>query len=92
MNVNPLIPHAKKYLNWKDWFSGMYVKSIQSATSAVLAFVGTNSAEAFSPTGLPGLGMNWKQTCGAFVSILVIEIIRYINGKPLPDSVEENTP
>lgn len=89
MNVNPLIPHVKKYLDWKSWFVGMYVKAIQSATSAALGWVGTNMTETIAPDMMANLGMTWKQAICAFLAVMAIEVIRYINGKPIPDAIEK---
>lgn len=77
---------TRKFVNWRAYFEGMYVKSIQASTGAFLAFAGSNTAEAVAPTSLSGLGLSWKQAVVAAVSALVFEVIRYVNAKPLPDA------
>ncbi len=85
------INQVRKYLDWKSWFEGMYVNAIKSATGAFLAFAGTNSVEAVAPAVFSGVGLNWKQAAGAFLSVLILEIVRYVNAKPLPEArVEED--
>lgn len=79
---------VRKYLDWKNWFSGMWANSIKSATAVVLAAVGTNSAEKMMPTIAYDFGLDAKQTAAAFCSVLVIECIRFIHKKPLPDELE----
>lgn len=83
---------VRRYADWRGWFVGMYLNAVRSATGVVLAVVGTNSAQVVAPDSMKdfaaNLGINWKQAVAAFVSVLVIECIRYINGKPLPDAIE----
>lgn len=83
------VKQVRKYLDWRNWFEGMYVNAIKSSTGAFLAFAGTNSVEAVSPNFFAGVGLNWKQALGAFLSVLILEIVRYVNAKPLPSSIEE---
>lgn len=85
------INSVKKYLDWKSWFEGMYINAIKSGTSALLAFAGTNTAEAAAPV-FAGLGLNWKQALGAFASVMFIEVVRYVNAKPIPEEKIEETP
>jgi hypothetical protein len=79
---------VKKYLDWKSWFEGMYVNAIKAGSGAFLAFAGTNTLEAAAPQLLAKLGLNWQQALGAFASVMVIEVVRYINAKPLPEEKE----
>jgi hypothetical protein len=83
------VKHVRKYLDWKSWFEGMYTNAIKAGTSAFLAFVGTNTIEAAAPQAWHGLGLNWQQACAAFGSVMVIEIVRYINAKPMPEEKSE---
>ena len=83
----PLTKTTRKFLDWRSWLEGMYVNAIKSATGAILTFAGTNTAEAIAPTALAHVGLNWKQAVAAAGTIFAFEVIRYINAKPLPETV-----
>ena len=74
----------KKYLDWKGYFEGLYLSWVKTVTTSALAFLGTNGAEKI---GLHGVGIDLKQLAGLAASITVWEVIKYLNAKPLPDTI-----
>lgn len=89
-----VVKQARKLLDWKAWFTGMYVNAIRAGSGAMLGFVGSNVAEGLAPEALKNLGLSWKQALLAGGCALLIEVLRYINAKPLPDerSIESGAP
>jgi hypothetical protein len=87
--MTTLAANARKFRDWRSYFEGMYVNAVKAATGAFLSFAGTNTAEAIAPVALENVGMNWQQAIITAASVLVIEVVRYINAKPLPDSVQD---
>ena len=81
----------KKYLDWRSWVEGLYLSWIKTLTSTMLGYVGTNAVESMGV--VDKIGLSWKQAVGVGVSVTIIELLRYLNTKPLPDTVttEENT-
>ena len=77
----------KKYLNWKGWFEGLYLSWIKTLTGTVLTWVGTNAAGSM---GIPNIAMTWEQGVSMMGVITFIEIVRYLNTKPKPETVIEN--
>lgn len=78
---------TKRFLNWRAYFQGMYARCIQAATGAFLAYCGSNTAEGVAPEWLHNVGLSWKQGLVIAVAVLLFEVIRYVNAKPMPDEV-----
>jgi Na+/proline symporter len=77
----------KKYLDWKGWFEGLYLSWIKTLTSTVLTWVGTNAAGSM---GVPNIAMNWQQGVSMLGVITFIEVVRYLNAKPKPETLTES--
>ncbi len=75
----------KKLLDWRGYFTALYKSWIHNLTSTLIALGGTNAVESM---GVQGVGLNWKQASGVFIGITFWEIIKYLNAKPMPDTVE----
>lgn len=78
----------KKYLDWRGYFEGLYLSWIKTLTSTLLGYVGTNAVESM---GVAKIGLTWQQALGVAVSVTVIEVLRYLNTKPKPDTITETT-
>ena len=78
----------KKYLDWKGWWLGFYLSWVKTVTSTLLTLGGTNLAE---KAGVSGIGMNWKQAGGMILVLTFIEVLKYLNAKPMPETVTETT-
>lgn len=74
----------KKYLDWKGWLEGFYLSWIKTVTDTLLALVASNGAQAL---GVPHIGLNWQQAGGLCGTLTIVQIIRYLNAKPMPDSI-----
>lgn len=77
----------KKYLDWRGYFEGLYLNWIKAITTTGLAYFGTNAVGA---AGLPHLAINAKQAGALFLSITVVEVFKYLNAKPKPETITEN--
>ena len=81
-----------KVFNWDGYFAGMYVSAVRATTGAILAFAGTQTAEAVAPVAMAHVGLTIQQAAAAAISALVFDIIRYINLKPIPDVQQVDQP
>lgn len=97
--VPPVAPPPKvfkkdpvKVFNWRGYFDGMRVSAIRAMTGALLAFSGTQTAEAIAPVAMAHIGLTVQQAAAAAISALVFDVIRYINLKPEPDLKEDSSP
>jgi hypothetical protein len=80
---------VRKYFDIRGWLLGMYANAMKSATGVFLIAASTNVAEGMAPASVgAGVGLGWKQAVVAFMSVLFLECVRYINNKPLPDEVD----
>ena len=77
----------KKYLDWKGWFEGLYLSWIKTLTGTLLGYFGTNAVESM---GIAKIGLTWEQALGVMISVTLIEVLRYLQNKPKPDTVEVN--
>ena len=78
----------KKYLDWKGWLEGLYLSWIKTLTSTLLGYIGTNAVDAM---GIAKIGMSWEQALGVGASVTLVEVIRFLNTKPKPDTIVETT-
>jgi hypothetical protein len=76
----------KKYLDWRGYFEGLYLSWIKTLTSTLLGYVGTNAVETM---GIAKIGLTWQQALGVAASVTFIEVLRYLNTKPKPDTITE---
>ncbi len=84
--ITPLSKRSSaRFFNWEKYFQDMYVSAVRAVTGAVLSFGGSNAAENVAPVILDGVGMNWKQALIGLGTVLVFDLCRYVNLKPLPD-------
>ena len=81
---------VKKYLDWRGYFEGLYLSWIKTVTTTLLTFLGTNAAEHM---GLKGIGLDWKQALSMLGVITLMEVLKYLQAKPKPETitVETNT-
>ncbi len=79
-----------KVFNWSGYWAGMYVSAVRATTGAIMAFSGTQAAEAVAPVAMANVGLSVQQACAAALSALFFDVIRYINLKPVPDAKEES--
>ena len=79
-----------RVFNWGAYGRDLYVSAVRAGTGAILAFSGTNTAEAMAPEVLHNISMSWQQAVAAGISAMLFDIIRYINLHPLPP--EETAP
>jgi hypothetical protein len=75
---------ATKYFNWRQYFRDMYVSAVRAGTGGILAYSGSNTAEAMAPELLNNIGMSWKQAVVTGISALIFDLVRYVNLHPLP--------
>lgn len=75
-----------KYLDWRGWLEGFYLSWIKTVTNTLLALVASNGAQA---AGVPHIALNWQQGIGLCGTLTVVEVIRYLNTKPKPETVTE---
>lgn len=80
------MPKLKQYLDWRGYFLALYKNWIHSLTSTLIALGGTNVVESM---GIKGVGLNWQQAVGVFLGVTFWEVVKYLNSKPLPETVEE---
>lgn len=84
-DVTPLSKRSPtRVFNWTGWLRDLYVSAVRASTGAILAFSGTNTAEAIAPLALQNISMSWQQAAAAGISALVFDIVRYVNLHPLP--------
>ncbi len=76
----------RKLIDWRGYFLAFYRSWIQSLTSTLIALGGTNAVESM---GMTGVGLNAKQASGVFIGITFWEIVKYLQAKPLPDTITE---
>ncbi len=88
-----MLKNINKRLDWRGWFRDLYATSIKAASGVFVAALTSNVAEHMAPESLKsftaGAGLNFKQAGAMFLSVLLIEAMRFINLKPLPDAIEE---
>ena len=77
-----------KYLDWKGYFKGLYLSWIKTFTTSALTLLGTNAVEQM---GVKDIGIDWRQAVSMFLVITVVEVLRYVQAKPLPETVIEET-
>lgn len=75
---------VKKYLDWKGYFEGLYLSWIKTLSATFLAYIGSNAAQSM---GVPSIALSWQQALGMAGSITVVEVLRYLNAKPKPDTL-----
>lgn len=78
----------KQYLDWKGYAKGFYLSWIKTLTNTVLAYVGSNAVDAI---GVPNIALTIEQAGGLALSITIVEILHYLNNKPIPDTITETT-
>ena len=78
----------KQYLDWKGYAKGFYLSWIKTLTNTVLAYVGSNAVGAI---GVPNIALSLEQAGGLALSITIVEILHYLNSKPIPDTITETT-
>ena len=78
----------RKYLDWRGWLKGFYLKWIDNVTSTFLALVTTNGAQAM---GIPNIGITWQGALGLFGTLTVIEAVKYLKAQPLPPTITETS-
>lgn len=81
-----------RVFNWEGYFAGMYVSAVRAVTGALLAFAGTQTAEAVAPIAMAHVGLTFQQASAAAISALLFDIVRYVNLKPLPDVKDSSRP
>lgn len=75
-----------KYLDWRGWLEGFYLTWIKNVTDTLLALITSNGAEKL---GIPHIGMNLQQAAGLCGMLTIVQVIRYLNAKPKPETVTE---
>ena len=75
-----------KYLDWRGWLEGFYLSWIKTVTNTLLALVASNGAQA---AGVPHIALTWQQGIGLCGTLTFVEVIRYLNTKPKPETVTE---
>lgn len=68
-----------KYTDPRAWFRALFRVSLHQGSGAVLAVLGTNSAEQLAPQSLAGIGMNLKQAAAVFCVSAFLAALRFIN-------------
>jgi hypothetical protein len=69
----------RKYTDWRAWLRHSLRGSVHAGIGAVLATFGTNAAENLAPTALAGLGLDWRQLIGLFLTAGFVEALRRLH-------------
>lgn len=77
----------RKYLDWRGYLEGFYLTWIKTVTTTLLTVLGTNAVEKL---GIQGMGLSLKQAGAMLGTITVVEILKYLQAKPKPDTITEN--
>lgn len=83
------VAKVKMYFDWKEWVEGLYLSWVKNVTNTILAYVGTNAADSMGL--IKDIALNWRQMFAVLGVLSVVEIVKYINQKPLPDREEEKS-
>lgn len=76
----------RKYLDWRNYFEGLYLNWIKTVTTTISTWFITNGAEV--ATGFK-LGLTWQQALGQLAFLTFYEVNSYIKNKPKPDVIEK---